>query len=141
MQKNEQFYTRVQEASEVFLGCSFLTVYTTRCQWQAKVLSLLVTNNWHSIISVSSFKGLVHSNGSYPTTISILKHKVPAEQTPTDSDDHQDVTMMDDESGQSGGVTNELDSQITLDDSSDDELVQDVLDEMKETISKLAAFK
>ena len=60
---------------------------------------------------------------------------------PTDSDNQQDVTMMDTESGQAGGVTDELDSQITLDDSSDDEFVQDVLDEMKETISKLAAFK
>jgi hypothetical protein len=49
----------------------------------------------------------------------------------TDSDNHQDVTTMDTESGQAGGVTDELD---TLDDSSDDELVQDVLDEMKETI-------
>ena len=60
---------------------------------------------------------------------------------PTDSDNQQDVTMMVTESGQAGGVTDELDSQITLDDSSDDEFVQDVLDEMKETISKLAAFK
>ena len=53
---------------------------------------------------------------------------------PTDSDDQQDVTMMDAESGKAWGVPDELDSQITLDDSSDDELVQDVLDEMKETI-------
>jgi hypothetical protein len=53
---------------------------------------------------------------------------------PTDSDDQQNVTMMDVESGQTGRVTDELDSQITLDDSSDDELVEDVLDEMRETI-------
>jgi hypothetical protein len=53
---------------------------------------------------------------------------------PTDSDDQRDVTMMDVESGQTGRVTDELDSQITLDDSSDDELVEDVLDEMRETI-------
>ncbi len=47
---------------------------------------------------------------------------------------------MDAESGQAWGVPDELDSHITLDDSSDDELVQDVLDEMKETISKLPLF-
>ncbi len=37
---------------------------------------------------------------------------------PTDIDDHQDVTMMDDESGQAGGVSDELDGHISLDDSS-----------------------
>jgi hypothetical protein len=42
--------------------------------------------------------------------------------------------MMDGESGQAGGVTDELDSQITLDDSSHDELVQEVMDEMRVTI-------
>ena len=47
---------------------------------------------------------------------------------------------MDDESGQSGGVIDELDSQITLDESSDDELVQEELDEMKETITKLSVL-
>jgi hypothetical protein len=47
---------------------------------------------------------------------------------------------MDDESRQAGGVTDELDSQITLDESSDDDLVQDVLDEMKDTVTKLSAF-
>ena len=40
-----------------------------------------------------------------------------------------------------GGVSDELDSHIPLDDESlDDDLVQDVLDEMKETISHLPAF-
>jgi hypothetical protein len=47
---------------------------------------------------------------------------------------------MDDESAQAGGVTDELDSQITRNESSDDDLVQDVLDEMKDTITKLSAF-
>ena len=42
--------------------------------------------------------------------------------------------MMDAESGHAGGVTDELDSPITLDDPSDDEPVQEVLDEMRETI-------
>ena len=41
-------------------------------------------------------------------------------------------------SGQAGGVSDELASHI-IDASSDDELVQDVLDEMKETISSLPA--
>jgi hypothetical protein len=48
--------------------------------------------------------------------------------------------MKDAESGQAGGVTDELDSQITLDESSDDELVQEELDEMKETITKLSVL-
>lgn len=62
---------------------------------------------------------------------------------PTDSDNEQDVTeaMMDSEFGQAGGVSDELVSHVPLDcESSDDDLVQDVLDEMKETISNLPAF-
>ena len=60
---------------------------------------------------------------------------------PTDSDDQQDVAMKDSEFGQAGGVSDELDSHIPLDcESSDDDLVQDVLDEMKENISRLPAF-
>jgi hypothetical protein len=63
---------------------------------------------------------------------------------PTDSDNEQDVTeaMMDSEFGQAGGViSDELVSHIPLDcESSDDDLVQDVLDEMKETISNVPAF-
>jgi len=63
---------------------------------------------------------------------------------PTDSDNEQDVTeaMMDSEFGQAGGViSDELVSHIPLDcESSDDDLVQDVLDEMKESISNLPAF-
>jgi hypothetical protein len=43
--------------------------------------------------------------------------------------------LQDAESGQAGGVSDELPSHIPLDyESSDDDLVQDVLDEMKETI-------
>jgi len=62
---------------------------------------------------------------------------------PTDSDNEQDVTeaMMDSEFGQAGGVSDELVSHVPLDcESSDDDLVQDVLDEMKETISNVPAF-
>ena len=60
---------------------------------------------------------------------------------PTDSDNHHDITMQDAESGQGGGVSDELPSHIPLDyESSDDDLVQDVLDEMKETISHLPSF-
>ena len=65
---------------------------------------------------------------------------------PMNSDDYQDVTMKDTESGQEGGVSDELvsdepASHIPLDyESSDDDLVQDVLDEMKENISRLPAF-
>ena len=56
---------------------------------------------------------------------------------------HQDVTMKDAESGQAGGVSDELvsdepASHIPLDyESSDDDLVQDVLDEMKETTTSI----
>jgi hypothetical protein len=65
---------------------------------------------------------------------------------PTNSDDDQHVPMKDAESGQTGKVSDELVSDepvshIPLDyESSDDDLVQDVLDEMKETISHLPAF-
>ena len=59
---------------------------------------------------------------------------------PTDIDYHHDITIQDTESGQAGGVSDELvsdepASHIPLDyESSDDDLVQDVLDEMKETL-------
>ena len=62
---------------------------------------------------------------------------------PTNSDDDQHVTMKDAESGQAGGVSDELvsdepASHIPLDyESSDDDLVQDVLDEMKETTTSI----
>ena len=63
---------------------------------------------------------------------------------PTDSDDYQDITMQDAEFGQAGGVSDELVSHIPLiplnDESSDDDLVQDVLDEIKEPVSHLPAF-
>jgi hypothetical protein len=62
---------------------------------------------------------------------------------PMNSDAYQDVTIKDAESGQAGGVSDELvsdepDSHIPLDyESSDDDLVQDVLDEMKETTTSI----
>ena len=62
---------------------------------------------------------------------------------PMNSDVYQDVTMKDTESGQAGGVSDELvsdelASHILLDyESSDDDLVQDVLDEMKETTTSI----
>ncbi len=96
---------------------------------------------WHSIISFETnphLKTLYTVMGRIPRLSPFTETQGIIRTDPTDSDIQQDVTIMDAESGQAGGVTDELD---TLDHSSDDELVQDVLDEMKETISKLAAFK
>jgi hypothetical protein len=66
---------------------------------------------------------------------------------PTDGDNEQEVTeaIQDTEFGQAGGVmsdvSDEVVSHVPLDcESSDDDLVQDVLDEMKESISNLPAF-
>ncbi len=78
--------------------------------------------------------------GRIPRPCQFTETQGTSRTDPTDSDDQQDVTIMDDESRQAGGVTDELDSQITLDESSDDDLVQDVLDEMKDTVTKLSAF-
>ena len=76
---------------------------------------------------------LVHSNGPYSTTITFTDTQGTSSTDPIDSDD---IAMQDAESGQAGGVSDELASHISLDyESSDDDLVQNTLDEMKETKS------